>query len=257
MFDLSIVLPTCNRGELLMKALMAIDRATHCSYEVIVVDGASTDSTSQVLFLASSIMGHRLRIVREGRREGFVAAANKGFRLARGRNLCWLNDDARPLDGALNNAIDQLDQSPDSVGVVAMYHPWHQPKNIAYRAHEAGKHFHLCHVRGTLYANFPMARRETFERLGYFDPRYYVCAADPDFSLKAWDAGLSVVPARSSFIDHDEVEDARRAVDSPRGAADNQRLFAKWNLPPKSTTNDFNPARPCTLRGLNSQRAAA
>ena len=44
MFDLSIVLPTRNRADHLLKALMGIERGTHCTYEVIVVDGASTDS---------------------------------------------------------------------------------------------------------------------------------------------------------------------------------------------------------------------
>jgi GT2 family glycosyltransferase len=257
MFDLSIVLPTCNRGPLLLKALMAIERTTHCSYEVIVVDGASNDSTNEVLFLASSVMGPRLRVVREGKREGFVRACNKGFRLARGRNLCWLNDDARPLDGALDNAIAQLDSSADSVGFVAMFHPWHHQKNVAYRRQVQAREFHLCHVRGTLYANFPVGRRETFERLNHFDERYFVCAADPDLSLKAWNAGLTVEPACNSFIDHDETNDDRRAVDSPRGQIDNEKLFAKWNLPPKSSVNDFNPARPCTLQGMRTSAIAA
>jgi GT2 family glycosyltransferase len=257
MYDLSIVLPTCNRASLLLKAILHIERHTHVSHEIIVVDGASTDGTGEVLQLASSIMGPRLRVIREGQREGFVRACNKGFRIARGEYLCWLNDDARPLDAALDAAIEQLEHADDSVGFVAMYHPWNHPKNVAHRLSRDGREFHLCHVRGTLYANFPMGRRETFERLGHFDERYFVCAADPDLSLKAWHAGLSVVPAVSSVIDHDETEDHRRAVDSPRGAIDNEALFAKWNLPDRSAVNDYDAARPCTLRGLRTHRKAA
>ena len=33
-------------------------------------------------------------MIREEQRQGFVRAANKGFRAAAGRNMIWLNDDA-------------------------------------------------------------------------------------------------------------------------------------------------------------------
>ena len=106
-------------------------------------------------------------------------------------------------------------------------------------------------MRGTLYANFAIGRRETFERLGYFDERYFLYAADPDLSLKAWHAGLRVEPAYLAYIDHDEHADDRRVVDADRGKADNERLFAKWDLPAKNPyRNDFDAACPCTLRGL-------
>src|SRR5437660_1606844 len=109
MFDLSIVLPTCNRGRLLEKTLAAIEAQTRCSHEVIVVDGASTDPTAAVLTEAKHDMGDRLVVIREEQREGFVKAVNKGFKAARGRNLTWLNDDARPLAQALDRAVAQLD----------------------------------------------------------------------------------------------------------------------------------------------------
>ena len=39
MYDLSIVIPTCNRAELLRCGLMSLRQDLQCSYEVIVVDG--------------------------------------------------------------------------------------------------------------------------------------------------------------------------------------------------------------------------
>ena len=104
MLDLSIVIPTCNRSRHLVG----------CEYEVIVVDGASDDDTPDVLLDAKRSMRDSLRIIREDKREGFVRAANKGFRAARGRNITWCNDDARPLPGALDNA--RLAVGPRDVG---------------------------------------------------------------------------------------------------------------------------------------------
>jgi GT2 family glycosyltransferase len=258
MLDLSIVLPTCNRAALLEKALAAIESGTRCSHEVIVVDGASSDDTKEVLAHAAWTMGDRLRVIREDQREGFVKAANKGFRAAIGRYMTWLNDDARPLHGALDAAIQQLEIVGEDVAFVAMFHRWHSMRNIAYETEHRGRRYRLCHVRGTLYANFPVGRRETFERLGYFDERYYVCAADPDLSLKAWNAGLRIMPAYGAIIDHDELNDERRITDATVGEEDNDKLFAKWDLPPKNNfRNDFDAAHPCTLRGLRRANVAA
>jgi len=258
--DLSIVLPTCNRGELLARSLESIRTRTQCEYEVIVVDGASTDSTAAVLDAAAATLGDRLTVIREPRREGFVRAANKGFAAATGRCMTWLNDDARPLPGAFDAAVRQVDASPADVGLVALYHRIDARRNVAYECTIDGYPYRLLHVRGTLYANFGVGRRETFRDVGYFDERYYLNAADPDFSLKLWNAGLRVVPAAylAAAVDHDEHADDRRATDTARGDADNAALFAKWDLPPKNPDrNDYDPARPCTLRGLRAAAAAA
>ena len=258
MFDLSIIIPTCNRAEQLQRGLRALQNGVRCAFEVIVVDGASDDRTADVLNQSREFLGDRLKVIREDRREGFVRAANKGFAVAVGRNMTWLNDDARPLAGALDTAVQQIDAAPDQVGFLAMFHRWHSTRNVAYEILHENQTYRLCHVRGTLYANFALGRRTTFERLGYFDDRYFFYGADPDLSLKAWNAGLRIEPAYASIIDHEELSDARRAGDALRGQADNELLFAKWNLPPRNPRrNDFDPQHPCTLGGLCSVGALA
>ncbi len=254
MIDLSIVIPTCNRAALLASCLKSIRAGVACNYEIIVVDGASTDATGQVLDNDRP----RLTVICETAREGFVRAANKGFSRAQGRYVMWLNDDARPLAGALDQAVEQLDFAPRNVGLLACFHRTPTLRNIAYQAQRHGEEFKVLHIRGTLYANFGIGRRDTFRKLNYFDERYYLNAADPDFSLKVWHAGLRVVPAWSTLIDHDEHADDRRAADSERARDDNAALFAKWQLPPRNQyVNDFDPLSPCTLQGLAEPIAAA
>ena len=250
-YDLSIVLPTCNRATLLERTLAAIWSTTSCNYQIIVVDGASTDATPAVLSEAQADFGDRLRVLREDARSGFTKATNLGFRAATGRNLLWLNDDARPLPGALDMAVQQMDSSPENVGLLALFHHYAGVRNIAYELAHRGRTYRLLHVRGTLYANFALGRRPTFEQVDYFDEQFYANAADPDLSLKIWHAGMQVVPAYGCIIDHDEITDDRRAADASRAAEDNAALFAKWDLPPRNNLrNDFNPTNPCTLRGL-------
>lgn len=256
MIDLSIILPTCNRAPLLAKAIETI-ATTRCNWELIVVDGASSDETWDLLLRAQRDLGDRMQVIREEKRAGFVKAMNLGFLHARGRNMMWLNDDARPLPGALDDAVAQIDRAPADVGFLALFHRWHSPKNVAYQMTLGATTYSLCHVRGTLYANFPIGRRELYDRLGYFDDRYAFCAADPDLSLKAWFAGYRVEPAWGVCLDHDEHNDARRVEDLPRMHEDNARLFAKWLLPERNTyRNDFNPLYPCTLRGMADRSMA-
>src|SRR5947209_17798276 len=117
MLDLSIIIPTCNRAASLARCIAAVRNATRASVEIVAVDGASIDGTPAVLSAARDLMGERLQVVREERREGFVRAANKGFRAARGQHLMWLNDDARPLPGALDAGLRQLAFAPHTVGM--------------------------------------------------------------------------------------------------------------------------------------------
>ena len=66
-FDLSIVLPTCDRADLLSRCLRSLRAGVKCRHEVIVIDGASTDDTAKVLALAQTAWGESLRIIRAAR----------------------------------------------------------------------------------------------------------------------------------------------------------------------------------------------
>ena len=256
--ELSIIIPTCQRAQLLERCLVTIEQGTHCDFELIVVDGASTDATPGVLGRAKQWLGDKLKIIREERREGFTRALNKGFRAATGRHFTWLNDDARPLPQAMDQALEQITQAKADVGMLALFHDWHGTRNVAYETRISGRVYRLLHVHGTLCANFGIARRETFSSLGYFDERYYVKEADSDFSLKVWHAGMKVEPAYMTAIDHDEVDDARRHADAERGKDDLDRLLAKWDLPARTIMrNEFDPGHPCTLRGRHDASAVA
>src|SRR5688500_14001156 len=122
MLDLSIVIPTYNRAMHLEKLLVSLWTGVGCEYEEIVVDGASDDETPDVLLDAKRSMRDSLRIIREDRREGFVRAANKGFHAARGRNITWCNDDARPLPGPLDAAGVQEEADGSRIGMLATVH---------------------------------------------------------------------------------------------------------------------------------------
>jgi glycosyltransferase involved in cell wall biosynthesis len=80
--------------------------------EYIVVDGGSTDGTLDVLHRYRE----QLRWVSEPD-GGQAEAINKGWRMARGEILAWLNSDDIYRPGAIRAAVDALQRHPD-VGAI-------------------------------------------------------------------------------------------------------------------------------------------
>jgi len=234
----SIVVPTFNRFNRLQRCREKIQSNVSVSHQVIVVDGGSTDGTREWLSRQSD-----LRLILESRREGAVRAFNKGFRVATGRYVMWLNDDAFPLPGSVEAALKMIEQ-PDcgDVGMVAFYHHWQSERNVLDRVEQHGRTYAMCHVRGYPFANFGLLRRELLEHVGYADERFYFFGFDPDLSLRIEiEQGLKVIGCRRALVHHDEYHDERKVEDLAVGEEDNRKLFAKWNLPPPGQYPDPTP----------------
>jgi len=87
---LSIITPSLNQGTYLEKTILSVKNQDYHSIEHIVVDGGSTDGTVDLLKQYEG--RYNLRWVSEPD-EGQADAIRKGFRLAKGDFLCWLNAD--------------------------------------------------------------------------------------------------------------------------------------------------------------------
>lgn len=85
----SIVVPTLNQGRFIEQTLASIAAQRWPHLEVLVIDGGSTDETPQLVERYRDIVTH---FVSEKDR-GQADAINKGFRLAKGNILAWLNSD--------------------------------------------------------------------------------------------------------------------------------------------------------------------
>jgi glycosyltransferase involved in cell wall biosynthesis len=88
--DVSVVIPTRNRSQLLALAIESALDQRGVELEVIVIDEASTDGTSAIV---NRLADPRVRLIRHDAPLGKSAARNRGIAEARGAWIAFLDDD--------------------------------------------------------------------------------------------------------------------------------------------------------------------
>ncbi len=110
--DVSIVIPVHNKFDVTYACLAALlFAATKASFEVIVVDDGSSDTTLRLEDIAPGVV-----VVRNDPALGFVGACNAGAERARGRYIVFLNNDTEPTAHWLDELLFAF-QSFDGVGL--------------------------------------------------------------------------------------------------------------------------------------------
>lgn len=105
----SYVLPTRNRAGIIETALERLTKLVGPEDELVVVDGASTDGTAEIL----AGYGPPVNVLISEPDSGVVEAQNKGLLLARGTYIKWVTDDDEFYPEAMERAVEILDANPE------------------------------------------------------------------------------------------------------------------------------------------------
>ncbi len=119
----SVIVPAFNQIEYTVRCLASLHQhPPEVSYELIVVDDASSDATERLL---SHMPG--LRYLRNPENLGFLRTANRGATQARGHYLLFLNNDTQVLPGWLDRLVEVFTTHPDTgiVGAKLIYPSGH------------------------------------------------------------------------------------------------------------------------------------
>jgi glycosyltransferase involved in cell wall biosynthesis len=108
----SIILPTFNRIDTIMRAVTSAQKQSLQDWELIVIDDGSTDNTAALLEGCDP----RLTLIRQENR-GFTEARNAGIRAARGEYLSFLDSDDEFLPHHLELCTAFLDEFKDEAMV--------------------------------------------------------------------------------------------------------------------------------------------
>jgi len=110
----SIIIPIYNRAELTLQCLRSIQAAATQPYEIIIVDDASTDDTRALLNrISGATIVHNIENLH------FLRSCNRAARLAKGKFILFLNNDAQLFPGAIDAALRTMTSAPNAdIGAV-------------------------------------------------------------------------------------------------------------------------------------------
>ena len=108
----SVVVPTHDRARLILKTLNTVLSQTHQSYEVIVVDDASTDDTEQTL--EPLIRAKKIRYIKHDQNCERAKSRNTGMENAGGDFLTFLDSDDLMYPTNLEDAAAFIKANPET-----------------------------------------------------------------------------------------------------------------------------------------------
>jgi GT2 family glycosyltransferase/cyclopropane fatty-acyl-phospholipid synthase-like methyltransferase len=208
----SIIIAAHNHLEDTKKCITSIWRNTEeCRYEIIVVDNASMDGTTNWLAEQSDI-----KTIHNEKNMGFSKACNQGFELAIGNEIVLLHNDVILSKSWLSRLRTVLYKNSNiaAVGPIVYNSDWYQNSDleIKYGSLEemeslAGKIAKQKNNRSKhvmILEDFCLLiKREAVDQIGPFDeqflPRYY---EDADYSMRLIKAGYFLAIAENVLVHH-------------------------------------------------------
>ena len=228
MVGLSIVIVNWNTCALLRACLASIFRhPPRTSFEVIVVDNASSDRSAEMV--RAEFPGVRLKT--NAANLGFAAATNLGCRLAAGRFLLFLNPDTEVHAATLSGALAFMERHPGTGALgCRTLNPDGSLQSSAFAfptcprifAHVSGlsrlgklprrrQHARFSHpdyVQGSFF----FIRKSAFEQSGGFNEKFFLYGEEVDLCQRLRASGLRIDYHPDLTITHHGGASTRNSV---------------------------------------------
>ncbi|MCX7928143.1 MAG: glycosyltransferase family 2 protein [Patescibacteria group bacterium] len=215
----SIIIANYNGGRYLQDCLDSVLNSNYASYELIVVDDASTDdSVSIIRNYINQNKDKKIRLIKNKKNLGAAQSRNVAIQKAKGDVIVFLDNDTQ-VDPFWLVGLEEALKDPE-VGAAQSLLIDYENRNLIQMA--GGKlipHTHwilpLHHkdsykkVRKVLdfYEIIAISaalavKKEAIEIVEVFDEKEAVTTEDIDFSMKIWISGYRVVLAKNSIVYH-------------------------------------------------------
>lgn len=209
--DLSIIIPTYNQLDYTIKCIESVLKHTSNTFEIIVVDNASTDGTLLYLETVPDI-----KIVKNNENLGYAKANNQGLKEAVGNIIIFMNNDVVVTEGWDQIIFDAFikDQNLGAVGPLTNNISGQQKINVNYNEQNLNQFDefvtnHKFNNKGNVMkvhrlVGFLLAcRRDVLETIGGFDEIFgkgnY---EDDDLCLRIIESGFDLAITKECFVHH-------------------------------------------------------
>ncbi|MCF2940392.1 glycosyltransferase [Paenibacillus alkaliterrae] len=238
----SIILVAFNKLAFTQECIESIRAYTEPgSYEIIVVDNASTDETADWLQ-----QQHDLTVILNENNEGFPKGCNQGIAAAQGELIMLLNNDTVVTCNWLDNLKKCLFSKNQigAVGPITNNASYYTAIHAPYQTKEGIQQFAQKHnvsnpakweERLKLIGFCLLIKREAVEEIGLLDERFGIGNfEDDDYSLRMRKAGYRLMLCRDTFIHHYGSASFNSDTDRYRHVLqENERKFIeKWGFSP-------------------------
>lgn len=223
--DVSIIIVNYNTCKMTAECINSvIEKTTDLSYEIILVDNASTDGSKD--FFEKD---NRITYLYNTENLGFGRANNIGVKIAKGRNILFLNSDTLLINNAIKILSDYLDSHP-KVGAVggnlysfdmkpAMSFQRLRPSlsweindllfnlPLRFRYGKTATYFNNSSQPtkvGYIMGADMMTRKELIDQIGCFDPQFFMYFEETDLCNRIAKNGYSLHVIPNAKIIHHE-----------------------------------------------------
>ncbi|MBU2494434.1 MAG: glycosyltransferase [Bacteroidetes bacterium] len=253
MIDLSIIIVNYNVKEFLQNLLQSIEKAASgLSTEIIIVDNDSDDGSKEMLHKNYPL----LNLIENKKNVGFGAANNQALKIAKGKFILLLNPDTIVKEDTFTEMISFFENTPEagmagckvlnSDGTLQLAcrrgfpGPWTSftkvtglsklfPKSKLFARYnltflDENKTYEVDAISGS----FMMFRRDVYEKIGGFDPDFFMYGEDLDLCYRTQKEGFKVFYVHSTEIFHYKGESTKRSkIDETKIFYDAMHLFVK------------------------------
>jgi len=175
--NVSIIVPTYNRGYMVGRAIQSILNQTYEDFEILIVDDTSTDNTSEIV---QSISSKKIAYIRHERNKGPAATRNTGIMAAKGEYIAFLDSDDEWLPEKLEKQMKAFRNASPQVGIVYTGLIQVEGNNKTYipppytANREGNIHYSLFVDPLIVYPSTAVIRRECLSKVGMFDECFHI-----------------------------------------------------------------------------------
>jgi len=190
----SIIVLNWNGEKIINECLRSLYKTTYSSYEIIVIDNASSDNSITEL----EKHGKKILLVKNTNNVGYAKGMNQGIALAKGKYVVTLNNDIVVEPEWLNQSIMLFEKDPKIGSISCRQMDYFQREKIDALFSFMGRRLFLeRYGMGNRYHPFPFSyvlvangasaiyRRKMLTQLGGFNDDYFAYHEDCDLGVRA------------------------------------------------------------------------